>query len=187
MSAEFILRPPLKSKAASSFLPTPSARFTSETSDFLVDDELLIRPLGAVVSSVVDAPEGMRPLHQERTEGKAVLVHCDGGVTRSPSIDIAYLMKYATTDNAQSMRRRAARNFVKACRPKCNTRLFDQELSQLEAKWASVAKVEVVRSPLAVVVPQLKEIRFDMAASFSTMDMEAYSKYFAAIVGDAVR
>ena len=55
-----LLPAPAPEVEGGSFLPTPSARFTSETSDFFVDDELLFRPLGigAVVSCVVDVPEG---------------------------------------------------------------------------------------------------------------------------------
>jgi protein-tyrosine phosphatase len=51
------------------------------------------------------------PTEQVRKENKKVVVHCEVGMSRSPTIVISYLMKY------QNMTLREAYNHVKKRRP----------------------------------------------------------------------
>eukprot|EP00760_Papus_ankaliazontas_P025603 PhM_4_TR2809/c0_g1_i1/m.83454 len=75
-------------------------------------------------------------IHQRRLECKSVLVHCDGGITRSPSVVVAYLMKYGPQtfegECCAAMGFARAQVFMRQCRAKVNIRLFADELQKYE-------------------------------------------------------
>eukprot|EP00759_Apiculatamorpha_spiralis_P048169 PhF_6_TR43512/c0_g1_i1/m.66796 len=86
-------------------------------------------------------PSVVHFIHEKRKEGKAVLVHCDGGITRSASVVTAYLMKYGpmlhANDNESHMPLDVARSYVKQSRPKINIRLFEPELRTYGSRFDS--------------------------------------------------
>jgi predicted protein tyrosine phosphatase len=48
------------------------------------------------LSDHCDILETVAFVHEQRMQNRNVLIHCDGGMTRSPSVMIAYLMRYGT-------------------------------------------------------------------------------------------
>eukprot|EP00667_Euglena_gracilis_P013056 EG_transcript_13441 len=73
-------------------------------------------------------------IHAKRLERKNVLIHCDAGLTRSPTIATAYLMKYGTAlTKREPLSYRDAIHLVTQQRgPKVDVRLFERELKLFE-------------------------------------------------------
>eukprot|EP00667_Euglena_gracilis_P027158 EG_transcript_33307 len=73
-------------------------------------------------------------IHAKRLERKNVLIHCDAGLTRSPTIATAYLMKYGTAlTKREPLSYREAIHLVTQQRgPKVDVRLFERELKLFE-------------------------------------------------------
>jgi predicted protein tyrosine phosphatase len=73
-------------------------------------------------------------IFNKRKEGKQVLVHCDKGLTRSPAVVVAYLMKYgpklATYEPMAYSE--ATKLLVRQRGPKVDIRLFERELRKWE-------------------------------------------------------
>eukprot|EP00906_Rhabdomonas_costata_P010240 RCo014371 len=81
---------------------------------------------GAGVLAAVDF------IHARRLEMKAVLVHCDAGRSRSPSVVIAYLMKYGLDVSSPGMSLVSAHEYVSSMRPNVNVTLFRSDLRRFE-------------------------------------------------------
>jgi hypothetical protein len=89
---------------------------------------------GMGILSVVDW------IHSKRLEGKPVLVHCDAGLTRSPAVVSAYLMKYGPDMSGRPLRYFEALQYVSQQRgPKVDVRLFERELLLLERHLQYIA------------------------------------------------
>jgi hypothetical protein len=62
-------------------------------------------------------------------------------------------MKYGAqvvaSETVPVMDRKTARQYVKSCRPKCNTRLFDADLSLLETEWRQQAVAATSPGPMS--------------------------------------
>eukprot|EP00906_Rhabdomonas_costata_P030241 RCo042728 len=86
--------------------------------------------------SLFDNPGVMRTLefiHSRRLQGKSVLVHCDAGITRSPAVIVAYLMKYGmalSQPRATSLRDSLA--LVRQLRERVDVCVFQADLVELE-------------------------------------------------------
>eukprot|EP00906_Rhabdomonas_costata_P008430 RCo012016 len=83
---------------------------------------------GCGVLAVVDF------IHHRRLQGKPVLVHCDAGLTRSPAVVTAYLMKNGPelhNPNPLSFRE-ASQLVIQRRGPKVDLRLFERDLLRLE-------------------------------------------------------
>eukprot|EP00759_Apiculatamorpha_spiralis_P025013 PhF_6_TR28129/c0_g1_i1/m.41618 len=90
-------------------------------------------------------------IHERRIVGKAVLVHCDGGITRSASVVCAYLMRYGPIimedDPITSMTLSVAKAYIKQSRPKINVRLFETELQAYERQLENGITTPTQTSP----------------------------------------
>jgi protein-tyrosine phosphatase len=72
-------------------------------------------------------------IHTKLLEGKTTLIHCDGGVTRSPSTCMAYYMRYGEDlHNISTMTREKAYNVVCEKRDKIDTTMYTSLLIQWE-------------------------------------------------------
>eukprot|EP00906_Rhabdomonas_costata_P013026 RCo018727 len=77
-------------------------------------------------------------IHAKRMQGKVVLVHCDAGITRSPAVVIAYLMKYGLDlQHPTTMSYRDAYSYVRRLRESLDVVLFSAELQEVETQLAS--------------------------------------------------
>jgi hypothetical protein len=72
-------------------------------------------------------------IHNQRLQGRTVLVHCDAGITRSPTVIIAYIMRFGyDLANPKRVSFRAATTMVRSMRLSLDIVLFSEELKQLE-------------------------------------------------------
>eukprot|EP00759_Apiculatamorpha_spiralis_P003805 PhF_6_TR11747/c0_g1_i3/m.19224/K04459/DUSP, MKP; dual specificity MAP kinase phosphatase len=72
-------------------------------------------------------------IHARRLANKSVFVHCDGGITRSPTVCVAYIMKYGTDMlSPRSTTFQDACNIVRSARDRMDVCLFSDELRTYE-------------------------------------------------------
>eukprot|EP01001_Neometanema_parovale_P006669 NODE_3017_length_1293_cov_141.181197_g2863_i0.p1 GENE.NODE_3017_length_1293_cov_141.181197_g2863_i0~~NODE_3017_length_1293_cov_141.181197_g2863_i0.p1 ORF type:complete len:378 (-),score=53.57 NODE_3017_length_1293_cov_141.181197_g2863_i0:51-1184(-) len=76
-------------------------------------------------------------IHDRRTEGKPVLIHCDAGITRAPTITLAYLLRFGISlSQPEPMPLLQAHDLLNK-RRKIDVHLFWQELLRMEELIAS--------------------------------------------------
>eukprot|EP00760_Papus_ankaliazontas_P031007 PhM_4_TR5166/c3_g1_i1/m.79851 len=72
-------------------------------------------------------------IHEKRLAGKNVLVHCDGGITRSPSVIMAYLLIHGTGESpGEHMSFDCAYETIYSRRERLEVGIFNEELRELE-------------------------------------------------------
>lgn len=76
-------------------------------------------------------------IEQARNEGRVILVHCRGGVSRSPTIIIAYLIKYRDMDLQQAF------TLVRKCRRIKPNDGFCKQLIEYEIRLRGSASMSV--------------------------------------------